>query len=133
MKKEYIKVEDLAINGREFDLGAEKAAHYSPEEFWKDKDEEENFDDDDDEERRRYWAKLDIDPYQIKVFKHHFVLQLQLPRTLAWRDYKREISFFSLFLRRFGRFIFKYEVLNKQYKYSADNALKEAWDNYLDS
>ena len=133
MKKHYIKAEDLAINGREFDLGAEKAAHYSPEEFWKDKDEEEYFEDNNDEERRRYWAKLDLDDYKMLVFKHHFVLQLQLPKNISRKDYKREISFFSLFLRKFGRFIFKHEVLNQQCKEGADIALEEAWDNYHDS
>ena len=120
--------EDQAINGREFDLGAEKAAHYSPEEFWKKEEEE-----DEKEENRHIWTRLDSEPYKFLIYKNHFVWKLELPKNLAWRDYKREISFFALFLRKFGKFIYQHEVLNKQYKHSADNALKEAWDNYLDS
>lgn len=120
--------EDQAINGREINI-AEVAAHYSPEEFWKDKEEEE----DEKEENRHIWTRLDSDPYEFLIYKNHFVWKLKLPKNLAWKDYKREISFFSLFLRKFGKFIFKHEVLNKQYKYRADDALKEAWDNYLDS
>lgn len=124
--------EDQAINGREFDLGAEKAAHYSPEEFWEAKAEVED-PEEEENENRHIWTRLDCDPYDFLIYKNHFVWKLKLPKNLALKDYKREISFFSLFLRKFGKFIFKHEVLNKQYKHSADNALKEAWDNYLDS
>lgn len=124
--------EDQAINGREFDLGAEKAAHYSPEEFWEakaevgDPEEEEN-------ENRRIWTRLDCDPYDFLIYKNHFVWKLKLPKNLAWKDYKREISFFSLFLKKFGKFIYKHEVLNKQCKEGADIALEKAWDSYFDS
>lgn len=117
--------EDLAINGRELDLKAE--------EFWVNKDEKEYYEYLDEEERRRIWAKLDLDNYKFQIFKNHCVFKLELPKNIAWREYKREISFFSLFLRKFGQFIFKHEVLNQQYKHRADDALKEAWDNYKDS
>lgn len=133
MNKKYIKVEDLAINGRELDLGAEKAAHDSPEEIWVNKDEEEYFNDDDDDDHRRIWAKLDLDHWKIQIFKNHFVCKLQLPKNIARRDFTHDVSLFALFLRKFAKFIYKHEVLNQQCKEGADIALEEAWDSYFDS
>lgn len=126
--KHFNTAEDQAINGREINI-AEVAAQYSPEEFWKDKEEEE----DEKEENRHIWARLDSDPYKLLIYKNHFVWKLELPKNISCKDYKREISFFALFLRKFGKFIFKHEVLNQQCKEGADIALEKAWDSYFDS
>ena len=115
MKKNYIKVEDLAnINQPEENKIYAIIGNNQP-------------------RKRRAWADLDIKEFRVQVHQDSFTCKLKLPKNISRKYYYVCVSAFAKFLREMGKYMYNNQVLNAQTKEEADQAMFAAWRNYVDS